>query len=374
MSAEKKIIDIKESIKRHVAMLRPFFPKRAVISIGNYASDLLHESPVFVDKTGEFILFIRKENQNVPRKFPGGEEINFVDIDEKADTHYWFNVQRYVSENDDIVEKLKRKPIEELNGAVLVASTGEGVGSALLPELISRFKEGNVNAVAFAVLPSNLQPADAQFNALWSMAACSQNGFTQILIDRDALESYVGVNRKGEILKGSSVFNYIMEIALSNDSFVQEFCELTKSFHLKMFTVLSATGASLKVYGSIRNVLDAALLRPLGLFDLSTASMLYVVVRVPLRLKDKFSRGKIELAVDEWFKEKTSLKAAFLSEPIYVDDGSDRLDIVMFVGGFDLANRVATLNGKAKEIIAYSAKNGFVKEKEWKELINHLVN
>jgi hypothetical protein len=199
-------------------------------------------------------------------------------------------------------------------------------------------------------------------------------GFTQILVDRDSLEDYVGVNRKGEVLKGSSIFGYIMDILSSKPSFVHEFDELTKAYHLKMFTVLSSTGASLKIYGSLKNVLDAALLRPLSKFDLSTASMLYVLVRVPLGLREKFPRAKIDLAVNEWFKEKTSLKAAFASEPIYIDDGSDRVDIVLFVGSFDLSERVASLNAKVKDIVGFSVKKGFVKEKEWRELVDQLVS
>jgi hypothetical protein len=375
MSAKEQVLDIIESLRRHVKMVRPFLPKHAVISVGNYASDLLNNKPVFDYATGEFTIFVRKKNENnCKQKHSSGEEVNVVDIEEKADTHYWFGVQKYVSEKDAVFEKIENKPLDELRGAVLVASTGEGVGSGLLPDLVSLFRDRNISTVSFAILPSVLQPADAHFNSLWSMATCCQMGFTQILVDRDSLEDYVGVNRKGEVLKGSSIFGYIMDILSSKPSFVHEFDELTKAYHLKMFTVLSSTGASLKIYGSLKNVLDAALLRPLSKFDLSTASMLYVLVRVPLGLREKFPRAKIDLAVNEWFKEKTSLKAAFASEPIYIDDGNDRVDIVLFVGSFDLSERVASLNAKVKDIVGFSVKKGFVKEKEWRELVDQLVS
>ncbi len=122
------------------------------------------------------------------------------------------------------------------------------------------------------------------------------------------------------------------------------------------------------------NILDAALLRPLAAFDLSTASMLYVLVRMPLQLKETLPQSQIELSVDEWFKEKTSLKSAFVSEPVYVDDGSDRIDIVLFVGGFALANMVTSADKKVKEIKVYAAKNGYIKEREWQELIKSLTD
>jgi hypothetical protein len=374
MCAEKPTLDINASIQKHVAMLKPIFPRRAVISVGNYTTQLLLKSAVLNKRDEDLALFILKLNKNAFNKEFMLFESNIISIDEKADTHYWFNVQQYIAENDSIVEELKRRPIDKLNCAVMVSSTGEGEGSALLPDLTARFKDGNVKTVAFAIQPSDLQPPDAHFNSLWSMATCANKGLTQILIDRDALENYVGVDRKGLVLKGNVFLTYLLDLALSKEQFVQEFWELSKSFNLKMFTVLSATGASLKVYGSIKNILDAALLRPLAVFDLSNASTLYVLVRIPLQLKEKLSRGKIELAVDEWFKEKTSLKSAFVSEPMYVDDGSDRIDIVMFVGGFDLAEKIASVDKKVKEIKTYAVKNGFLKEKNWQELINGLVN
>ena len=68
--------------------------------------------------------------------------------------------------------------------------------------------------------------------------------------------------------------------------------------------------------------------------------MLYVLVRMPSSLKDKLPRGKIELAIASWFKEKANLKSIYIAEPIYVEDTSDRIDLVLFVGGFDTAQNV----------------------------------
>ena len=95
---------------------------------------------------------------------------------------------------------------------------------------------------------------------------------------------------------------------------------------------------------------------------------------MPLQLKEKFPQSQIELSVDEWFKEKTNLKSALISEPLYVDDGSDRMDIIMFVGGFDLADMVTSADKKVKEIKAYAGKNGYIKEREWQGLIKSLTD
>ena len=117
-----------------------------------------------------------------------------------------------------------------------------------------------------------------------------------------------------------------------------------------MYSVLLATGASLKIYGSFENILNATLLKPLLNFDLSTASLLYVLLRMPSSLKDKLPRGKIELAIAGWFKEKANLKSIYIAEPVYVEDASDRIDLILFVGGFDTAEMFTDYDKKAKSM------------------------
>jgi hypothetical protein len=140
-----------------------------------------------------------------------------------------------------------------------------------------------------------------------------------------------------------------------------------------MYTVLSATGASLRIYGSIENILNIALSRPLLKFDLSSASVLYVLLRMPIKLKDKLPREKIELAIANWFKEKASLKSISVSEPIYVEDVSDRIDVVMFVGGFDLTKMFISMEKIVREIKSYAIKQGSINEDEWQAIVKSLV-
>jgi hypothetical protein len=194
-----------------------------------------------------------------------------------------------------------------------------------------------------------------------------------LLFDRDQLERYVGVDRKGSVLKGNVILNYLLELVSAKEKFVQELSELSRAFDVRMYTVLSATGASLSIYGSIKNILDSALSRPLLKFDLSSASVIYVLIRMPIQLKDKLSRGKIELEMADWFKEKASLKSIVVSEPIYVEDASDRIDIVMFVGGFDVTKMFISMEKKVREIKSFVIKQGSIKEDEWQAIVKSLV-
>jgi hypothetical protein len=225
-----------------------------------------------------------------------------------------------------------------------------------------------------AVLPSKLQPPDAQFNALSSMGTCASKDFaTILLIGRDQLNKYVGVNRNGSVIEGNTILSYILELMLAKETLVQELSELSRSFNVKFYTILSATGASLKIYGTLENMLNSALFRPLLSFDLSTVSLLYVLLRIPLRFKDKLPRDKIELAIANWFKEKATLKSIYVTEPLYVDDVNDRIDVALFAGGFALSHMVTWMEKKANAIAAQAMKQGLIKEEEWKGAVTSLV-
>ena len=370
MTSENVTLDVNASILKHINMIKSWIPQRAVIAIGEYAGEILKNftNPKNSDVLALFVDKAKKEDAR-----PKALASNELKIDEKANTHYWFNVQQHVMKDQAFSERLRSKTFEKLGSALIVSSVGEGMGSFLLPSAASQIGEKGVESVGLSILPSQVQPPDAFFNALWSMGTCAQRGITQVLVERDELENYIGVDRKGTVLKGESVFSYLLELMLTKEFLVQEICELSDSFNVHHYSVLAATGASLKIHGSLENILNVASFMPLSNFDLSTATVLYVLVRMPTQLEGRITRRSIESTVNKWFKERASLKAVIVSEPIYVNDGSDRLDIAMFVGGFDLSKRIVALDRQVKDIVSYAVKNSFIEEKEWQELIKTLT-
>ena len=369
MIAENQAIDVNASILKHINMIKPWFPKRALISIGEYSSEILKEFQI--SENGDIVTLVVGKTKNENQTSTGTNSI--LEIDTKSNSHYWFNVQEYLANDTSVPQALRQRFSDKLSSAIFVASTAEGSGSFMMPTVASQLREGEINSVGFAILPSEFQAPDAFFNSLWSMATCTSQNIVQVVVDRDGLEEYVGVNRKGSVLKGEGIFNYILDLVLKKESFVQELCDLSSSFNVNTFTILAATGASFKVHGSLDNILNAALFKPLSSFDFSSASVLYVLVRVPHQLKNRFSRRTIELTVSKWFKERAILKAVYVSEPVYVIDGSDRIDVAMFVGGFSLAKRVKVFSEKVKDIVGYAVKNGFISEEKWDELVRNLV-
>jgi hypothetical protein len=375
MKDEKGAFDVLESVKKHIETLKPLLPKQALVCIGEYPIKILLKEP-YVDKTDEMLpILLGKSSDEVFKWIPKGFDpylvLGFEDAN--IDTHFWYNVLPFVSQDETLIEGLKKKPIEKLHSAIMVASVWDGIGSASLPTLISKLKVSNINSLSIAILPSKIQPTDAYFNSLASLGMCaSSDAATVVLLDRDLLENYEGVDRNGSLIKGNMVANYLVNLLLAKETLVQEISELSRTFNVKMYSVLLATGASIKIYGSLENMLNAMLLKPLLTFDLSSASLLYVLLRMPISLKDKLPRGKIELATAGWFKEKANLKSIYITEPIYVEDTSDRIDLILFVGGFDTAKMFTDFDKKVKSMKSRAVGKGFLKEEDWQAIMKNL--
>ena len=375
MKDSKSSFNILESIKNHIETLKPLLPQQALVCIGEYPIKIFLKEP-YVNKANETLpILIGKSSDDIFKWIPKGYDpyfiLGFEDAD--IDTHFWYNVLPFISKDETLIGGLKKKPIEKLHSAIIVASIWDGIGSASLPALISKFKASNMHSLSIAILPSKIQPTDAYFNTIASLGMCaSTDATTVLLIDRDHLENYEGVDRNGSLIKGNIIANYLVNLLLAKETLVQEISELSRTFNAKMYTVLLATGASIKIYGSLENMLNATLLKPLLDFDLSSASLLYVLLRMPISLKDKLPRGKIELAIAGWFKEKANLKSIYITEPIYVEDTSDRIDLALFVGGFDTTKMFNDFDKKVKSLKSRAVEKGFIKEEDWQIIMKNL--
>jgi len=353
---------------------KPTFRKPATICIGEYPIKILLKGSLVEKKDEPLPIFIDKFSADIAEWSQSRLNPNSIlGLDLNVDTHFWFQVLSYITTDSPLISRLEEKPIDNIYGATLVASLWDGFSSGLLPALISQFKDWKKNTVVFGVLPSKIQVSDVHFNAFSSIGMCISEGFASLLLlDRDQLENYVGVDRKGTVMKGNVFFNYLLEMVTDKETFVQELAELSRAFNVRMYTVLSATGSSFSMYGSIENILNSALSRPLLKFDMANASVVYVLVRLPLQLKEKLSKGKIELEIANWFKEKASLQTIFVSEPIYLEDFGDRIDLVMFVGGFAATEIFRAMEKKVRAVKIFLTKRGLIKEEEWQTIIKSL--
>jgi hypothetical protein len=364
MKDVKDTFDVLASVEKHIEALKPLLPKQALVCIGEYPiKTLLKETGI--RKQGALPILIEKSSDEIYQWLPKGYPAHFIlgFEDSNIDTHFWYNVYPAISKDNSIIESLKKKNIEKLRSAIIFASIWDGIGSASMPTLISKFKNEKIESLSIAILPSKIQPADAHFNAYASLQLClGIDGATVLLMGRDQIEAYEGVDRKGELIKGNMLTNYLLNLVLEKDATVLELSELSRTFNIKLFTPMVVTGASYRIYGSFENMLNAALLKPFLTFDMSSASLLYVLLRMPSSMKDSLPRGKIELAITNWFKEKTNLQSIYITEPIYTEDMTDRIDAVLFLGGFDASKMMNNLEQKVKSLKTLAVERGFMTE------------
>ncbi len=366
MKDGKDTFNVLASVEKHIGSLKPLLPKQAIVCIGEYPIKVLLKGPS-ITKYGPLPILIEKSSDEIYKWLPKGFDPYFVlDFEEaKIETHFWYNVLPFISKDNSVIESLKKKSIEKLHGAIIFSSVWDGVGSASLPAFVSKFKASNINSLSIAVLPYKIQPTDAHFNAYAALEMCQTiDGATVLLVDRDHLESYEGVDRQGELIKGNMVANYLVNLFLAKETLVDEVTELSRTFNSKLFTILLVTGASYKIYGSLENMLNTALLKPFLTFDLSSASVLYVLLRMPLSLKDKLPRGKIELAIANWLGDKANLKSIYVTEPVYTEDMSDRIDVTLLIGGFDTTKMFSDLENKVKSLKNQAVEKGLMTE-DW---------
>lgn len=364
MNDGKGTFNVIASVEKHIQGLIPLRPKQAIIGIGEYPIKTLLKSPR-IHKERTLPIFIERSSDDIYKWIPKGYDIHLVLGFEGSnkDTHFWYDVLPLITKDTSLMESLKKTTTEKLQGAIIFSSIWDGIGSASLPTLINKFRAQNIDSLSIAILPSKVQPSDAHFNAYATLQMCQNtDSATVLLLGRDQLESYEGVDRKGAQIKGNVVVNYLLDMFLSKNSLVQEIAELSRTFDIKMFSAIAVTAASYRVYGSLENMLNTALLKPLLSFDLSSASLLYVLLRIPLSLRDKIPRAEIELSITNWFKEKTSLQSIHISEPIYTEDMNDRIDAVLFVGGFDMSEILTGLEKKTKALKIKAVEKGYMTE------------
>ena len=364
----KNTFDILASIENHIKSLKPLMPKQTIVCIGEYPIKTVLKEPA---ATNTLPIFIEKTSVDIYQWLPHTYTPHFVwgFEDENINTHFWYDVLPTLAKNTTLIESLKKKPAEELRGAIIFASIWDGVGSAAVPSLSSKFKNQNINSLSLVVLPSKIQPADAHFNAHSSLQMCTATpGATVLLLGRDEIETYEGVDRKGTQIKGREIVNYLLNLFLTKELLVQEISELSRTFNIKLFGAIAVTAASYRIYGSLENMLNTALLKPLLNFDISQTSLLYVLLRIPTTLKEQIPRTAIELSITNWFKEKTSPQSIHITEPIYTNDMTDRIDAILFIGGFDITNIFGAQDTKVQEHKNTAVKKGYLTE-DWQPLL-----
>ena len=362
-------------VKNHIDNILPIIPSQIAISVGQYAYKSLMDSKKFRGKDSPALLQIihRKEAEFLGAA-GGDESEKTIQFDTAFEPHYWFDIHTFLRDDSRFQEAFQGNIFDYQEEFVILGSLGEGVTAGALPVLNDHLVQEGKDALLVSVFPSVTHSSDALFNAFSSLGLLlSQGSGPVLLLDRARLDDFISVNREGGRLSGDLVPRYLVELLLHKEGIVRDLVKLARSFRVELFTVLMASGSSLEIYESLRNILDITLEQPLLDFDISTASIIYVLVKAPLRLQGRLTKGFIELEVNSWLKERLEIDLPQICEPIYVDELNDRIDVVVLVGGFETDRLFETVKERVSRFDNLINEHGFYDKDVWTKICGTLL-
>ena len=359
------------SIRENIDSLESLLPDRAVITVGQYTLDTL-ESPGF-DEEGLTDVIRVHHKKDLEHKTVYIDPEYEVEIDTLYEPHYWFDLLEHV-DADDFYDQLGRRVYDYHDEILTLVNLSEGSSSGLYPLLHRFLAKREKNVLGVSIVPSMSHSSDALFNSFASTGMVAIDGSAPLLlIDQGRLEDYSGVHRMGELLKDIDVVDYLVELLLDKRGFVRDLYKLSRNFDIGMFSALMATGCSLGIYESFRNILDVTLEQPLMDFDISTATMIYVLVRAPLYYRDEFTKGQIEYEVSQWLTESLGVDLPQICEPVFVDEFGDRVDVVILVGGFDTKKMFGEIYRRIERFSNMNLEQGLYDRELWENIKEKLL-
>lgn len=371
MSLSDSDLKLLASIKKNIDSIESLLPDRAVITVGQYTLDAL-ESPG-IDEEGLTDIIRVHHKKDLEHKTVYIDPESDVEIDTLYEPHYWFDLLEHV--DAEAFDDMLGKRVYDYHDEILtLVNLSEGSSSGLYPLLHRFLAKREKNVLGVAIVPSMSHSSDALFNSFASLGMVSIDGSTPLLlINQGKLEDYVGVHRAGEILKELDVVDYLVELLLDKRGFIRDLYKLSRNFDIGMFSVLMATGCSLGIYESFRNILEVTLEQPLMDFDISTATMIYVLVRAPLYYRDEFTKGQIEYEVSQWLAESLGVDIPQICESVFVDEFGDRVDVVILVGGFDTKKMFRDIYRRIERFSNMNLEQGLYDRELWDEIKKKLL-
>jgi hypothetical protein len=359
-------------LRKHIEALTPVLPDKAVVTVGQYTLDSLLDTPRFQEDE-RLDLFRVYHKKDLEHKTLYIDPESQVQVDTLYEPHYWYDLMENVNE-DEFKGRLAERIFDYHKEVLTLVNLSEGSSSGLYPMLHKFLAEREKNTLGTVIFPSMGHSGDALFNAFASVGMITLDNSTPLLlIDQGSLEAYRGVHRMGEALKGLDVVDYLVELLLDKDGFIRDIYKLSRNFGIRFFSPLLATGCSLTIYENFRNILNIVLEQPLMTIDMSTASMIYVLVKAPTYYKDEFTKGKIEYEVSQWLKDSLGSDVPQVCEPIFVEEFGDRVDVVILVGGWNTSPMFRDIYRRIERFSNMNLEQGLYDRQLWEKIMEKLM-
>ena len=366
-------IKLLSSLRDQIKAISPVLPDKAVVSVGQYTLETLRESEKLSDPDVYTLLRIMHK-KDLQHKTLEIDPEHSLQMDTMYEPHYWFDLNSYI-DGVNLVEVFDRLFYYYHKEILSLSNISEGPTSGILPHIHKHLSGKEKSTVGICVFPSMNHSGDALYNAFCTIGKIRLDASTPlILIDQGNLEEYKGVHRDGDVLENIDILDYLVDFLLDKEDIIRDLKRLSNAYNIELFSTLLASGCSMDIYESFRNILEITLEQPLMDFDITTARMLYVLVKAPMKFRDTLQKGQLEYEVSTWLQESIGIDIPQICKPIFVDEFGDRIDVVILVGGYDTKPKFGEVYRRIERFSNMNVEQELVDKEEWEKIKNIMLS
>ena len=124
---------------------------------------------------------------------------------------------------------------------------------------------------------------------------------------------------------------------------INNLSRIAKSLKVLAFSPVYVYGRSYEIYDNIKNILDDAAYFPLSPFEFESIILSIAIIRVPDNVLQNISSKRIEDDYNSWNRKRFPVLKESLLHIVPVRESSDRIDVLLLLGGAKLENIIKPL-------------------------------
>ena len=259
----------------------------------------------------------------------------------------WSGIESNLSENKQLDDHIRRVGINENiqdQTVILTGLLGEPLVSAITPYVLRKIQSINqgTSRIIFSVLPSTTDTDQIQFNAYCGLSRIIKSqkasGDILVVLQGNALEKMIGIDRSGKTLNSDVLVPRMLNLISEHGTTINNLSRIAKSLKVLAFSPVYVYGRSYEIYDNIKNILDDAAYFPLSPFEFESIILSIAIIRVPETVLQNISSKRIEDDYNSWNRKRFPALKESLLHIVPVRETSDRMDVLLLLGGAKLEN------------------------------------
>lgn len=274
----------------------------------------------------------------------------------------WSSIESNLSENKQLDDHIRRVGINEnINDqtVILTGLLGEPLVSAITPYVLRKIQSINrgTSRIIFSALPSTNDTDQIQFNAYCGLSRIIKSQKTSgdilVVLQGNALEKMVGIDRSGQTLNSEVLVPRMLNLISEHGSTINNLSRIAKSLKVLAFSPVYVYGRSYEIYDNIKNILDDAAYFPLSPFEFESIILSIAIIRVPETVLQNISSKRIEDDYNSWNRKRFPVLKESLLHIVPVRESSDRIDVLLLLGGAKLEHMIKPLQNGYERFKSY---------------------